>query len=463
VRWDLVIVTGFYAAFATLLERTTGLFTPWGVVLAFGGWAVCVAALAWPCPRPAGRWLAVLLALATIHGLYRSARFSRLMYLADVEAWAVARIALLVALLLSMALAGLTFWPRRGRAPAVATHLVGAATVLALLVARAMVVPASPSPHIDVFTSATRAAEYLLEGRNPYAQAYVDIYAGAVGYPPGYPYPPGVLLPEALARWLLGDIRWALIAADAVTVLGLSRIAGRLGAAAAVRWWLPLLWLSFSAAPFSREQAWVDPLLMAAAVAVVALLLEQRVVAAGAALGYACSVKQYAIIAATLVVVAVVVACPPRSVWRLVAAGGVVMAAVIGPFLLVDPASFLHSTIRAQLAQATRTDALTLTAGLVRCCGVRLPGAVMLALGLGAVGLGAVYLHRARGRDWPAMLRACCAACTFAYGITFFFGKQAFLNYYELLLIFPVLYLALRSEADAGTGASQAPVPTMRA
>ena len=38
MRWDLVIVTGFYAAFATLLERTTGLFTPWGVVAAFGGW-----------------------------------------------------------------------------------------------------------------------------------------------------------------------------------------------------------------------------------------------------------------------------------------------------------------------------------------------------------------------------------------------------------------------------------------
>src|SRR2546422_581703 len=164
-------------------------------------------------------------------------------------------------------------------------------------------VPASPRPHLAWFTSPPRAADYLLEGRNPYAGAYVDIYAGTVGYPPGYPYPPGVLLPEALARWLLGDIRWALIAADAVTVLGLSRIAGRLGAAAAVRWWLPLLWLSFPAAPFSREQAWVDPLLIAAVVAVVALLIEQRLVAAGAALGYACSVKQYAIIAATLVVV----------------------------------------------------------------------------------------------------------------------------------------------------------------
>ena len=462
MRWDLVIVTGFYAAFATLLERTTGLFTPWGVVLAFGGWAVCVAALAWPCPRPAGRWLAVLLALATIHGLYRNARFSRLMYLVDLEAWAVARTALLVALLLSLALAGLTFWPRRGRAPAVATHVVGAAAVLALFVARAMVVPASPSPHIDVFTLATRAADYLLEGRNPYAGAYVDIYAGTVGYPPNYPYLPGVLLPEALARWLLGDIRWALIAADGVTMLGLSRIAGRLGAAAAERWWLPLLWLSFSAAPFSREQAWVDPLLIAATVAVVALLLEQRFVAAGAALGYACSVKQYAIIAAALVVVAVVVACPRRTVWRLVVAGGVVMAAVIGPFLLVDPASFLHSTVRMQLAQPLRTDALTLTAGLVRYYGVRVPDGVTLALGLAAVVLSAAYLARSRGADWPAMLRACCAACTFAYGVAFFFGKQAFLNYYEFLLIFPVLYLALRSEPSAGTGAQGAPVPAIR-
>ena len=59
--------------------------------------------------HPSGRWLAVLLALATIHGLYRSARFSRLMYLVDLEAWALARTALLAALLLSVALAGLTF------------------------------------------------------------------------------------------------------------------------------------------------------------------------------------------------------------------------------------------------------------------------------------------------------------------------------------------------------------------
>ncbi|MGZ3709381.1 MAG: hypothetical protein ACXWPM_11895, partial [Bdellovibrionota bacterium] len=64
---------------------------------------------------------------------------------------------------------------------------------LLLLTIQILVPAISPHPHIDVFVNNTAAVDFFLQGLNPYSQHYVDIYAGAYAYKPGFLYLPGVL------------------------------------------------------------------------------------------------------------------------------------------------------------------------------------------------------------------------------------------------------------------------------
>jgi len=164
----------------------------------------------------------------------------------------------------------------------------------------------SPRPFIDVFVFQQEGAAALLRGLNPYQLGFRDLYAASGEtlrwYGPGivhdgrvwaYPYPPLTLLFEAPFLKILGDVRWANVVALAVAAWAIARIhGGVLGEVAAV-------FLLFQARTFFvLEQAWTEPLVLAAFAASLWLALREprRVphwLALGLALGLLLCSNQY--------------------------------------------------------------------------------------------------------------------------------------------------------------------------
>jgi hypothetical protein len=321
------------------------------------------------------------------------------------------------------------------KSPRLGGSMAGAAAACWLL-AQVVVVIGSPHPLIDVFTSNTDAADYLIRGLNPYAQKYVDIYNGKYDYPPGFVYWPGVLYPETLARWCLGDIRWALVAADLGICACLLSIARTLQVRPLLRMLLPLLWLSFPLKPHLLEMAWVDPLLIFFGLLTVDAVLKRRLAWAGLALGVFCGVKQYSVFFGVLTFAAVWASQGARAAFKLVARSAVSFAALLVPFIAWDAHSFFYNTVQVLLTQGMRDDSLSIPAAVYHYRKIVMSGGVMAASYATALILSLVLVFRRRGS-----LRSLAGALVISYGAVFLMGKQSFGNYYYFFTSFAFLSL----------------------
>jgi hypothetical protein len=125
----------------------------------------------------------------------------------------------------------------------------------------------APSPLIDVFVFHRDAADALAHGQNPYAITFPDIYGqkgnwvygqgvakdGRLQF--GYPYPPLTLLMTAAAKLSLGDARYAMLAAMLASGIMIYLIRpDRIGMLAAV------LLLFTPRSFYVLESAWTEPL-----------------------------------------------------------------------------------------------------------------------------------------------------------------------------------------------------------
>jgi hypothetical protein len=328
---------------------------------------------------------------------------------------------------------------------------------------------AVPQPYVDVFVANTLGADYLLNGQNPYVGKYPDIYHGFYDYVPGYVYWPGVLYIQTLAKAIFGDVRYATIIAEFITVLSLRKILKLLKWDPLFRNVIPILWLSFPVSFFVLQQSWVDPLLICAAVLVVLFLTEKKMNWAAVALGYFCAIKQYSVFFSFLV--GVYVLLRPKSEgafgatlrdpkswnWkeftRFVGISGAVFFALVLPFALWDWDGFYFNTVSQLLSQKMRMDSLSLIAGFARS-GIMISGMQILIVYLVAV-VSSVYWIATKSRS--NQLQTLTSGLIVTYGATFLFGKQAFCNYYYLLSFFVLLNLFVRpapSMAPPRRGAS---------
>jgi hypothetical protein len=320
-----------------------------------------------------------------------------------------------------------------------------------LILAKVFALLASPHPFIDVFTISTAACDYFRQGINPYAQSYPDIYRGAYGYTPTYPYWPGVLLPQTLSRLVLGDIRFAYILADLVTVASLISISKSLRWPRDLSYLAPLLWLSFPVTLFVLDQSWIDTFLVTATTVFVAMFLGKRWVATGIALGYLCATKQYSVFFAFLSLLMFLT--PPfrasKAFLKVTVATLVSFLILMLPFIVWDWDAFYRSTIAEFLVMPMRPDALTVIAALYWNLGWSLSGSVSAMIYLVVLGGASVFLWK-RSRDSFQALRAWSAAVVMVYGVIFLFGKQAFCNYYYLLAYFVLVnaVVGLQIESD---------------
>lgn len=305
---------------------------------------------------------------------------------------------------------------------------------------------ASPGPLIDVTVWHREALEALAAGQNPYALTMPNIYGRTDWYAPGladaarvhvgYPYPPLSLLLAAPGHWLFGDYRYANLLALTASgwLLAYARPSWLSRGAAALFLFTPKMF-------FVLEQGWTEALAVLAMAAVVFCACR-----APRALPYAfgalLATKQYFVLLAP---VAFLLAGSPfewRSQVRFLLKAGATAAVLTLPAFLWNPAAFLRSVVMFQALQPFRPDALSYLAATAEHGRPLLPQWVNFGAAAVAIALGAWRAPRS-----PAGFALTAAV---AFLLFFAFAKQAFCNYYFLIvgMLCCALATAVRPEQE---------------
>lgn len=306
----------------------------------------------------------------------------------------------------------------------------------------------SGAPHIDVYTFTRHAADALLHGRNPYAIHYPLIYDARLVetfYPPGvvvngevtvgYSYPPLPLL-LFLPAHLLGDPRWALLAAMLGTAIFLLRLApARAGF---------LVAMVFLFAPrniYTVGQSWVEPF---CGLFLVGFVWSLRRGSRWAPywFGAFLASKQFCVLMLPLALLTLPETRRPGFLLR---ALGLAVAVTL-PFFVWNPAAFWEAVGAFHFRNPLRTDALSLAVTVYRNWGMILPPALSFGMALAAL------WTVSRGSQ-PGLLRFLGGGAV-VWLVFFVTAKQAFCNYYYLALVFlaaaaAVSLPAIKPQADA--------------
>ena len=284
----------------------------------------------------------------------------------------------------------------------------------------------------DVLLFQRSSAAALLHGQNPYAIRFPNIFAPFEGFYGkgvvvhdvlqfGFPYPPLSLLLAVPGAWL-GDVRYAHVSAMTLAgaAIGYTQPGRRAFLAAALFLFSPRFGhlLCF---------AWTEPfVVLTLATSVLCVRRAPRLLPV--ALGLFLAVKQYQVLAIPALWL-VIESRPQRSrlgsFLRLLAKSGAVALAVTLPLAIWNLREFVRSVILLQLKQPFRPDALSFMAAWTRAGGR--PSSA-LAFVLAALAM-LVAL-----RTLPRTGAGFAAAIALVYLVFFSFNKQAFCNYYFLVI-----------------------------
>jgi hypothetical protein len=319
--------------------------------------------------------------------------------------------------------------------------VLGVHFLLGMWVLRAM-----PQPGVDVCLFQREAGRVLLGGGNPYAMTFPNLYSDAsrvygVGTFAGdrllfgFPYPPLSLL-LVLPGQSLGDFRIShLLATTLAGALIAAARPGRVATAAAA------LFLFTPRGLFVLEAGWTEPLAVLLLAMVVffacrekSFLFESRLNEGGGdgssiwglviSLALLLVVKQYMILIAPL---GVWLLWPQRArMLRQILVAIVIAMCVTVPMALWHLRAFMWSVVLLQFHQPVRPDALSFLPRLIEL--TRIPGATALPF---LVVLAMMVWSILRLPRNPA---AFAAATALMFLLFFAFNKQAFCNYYFLVI-----------------------------
>jgi len=401
------------AVTAALVAATLGLALS-------GGMARRVSSLA---AVPVRRWVLAVVGLALVY------QFQVLLRSPDDAFFAVPEPQLEPALRVALVVAGLASLATlvtsgRSRAACFALAVV---IFVGLGVA---VVASGPDRQLDVWMFQHDAAVGLLQGQNPYSLVYPDLYPGTSFYGPGlvrdgvltfgFPYPPLGLVLVLPAQALTGDFRYAdVVALATATVLLAFAVRDAIGPPAA------LLFLFTPPVVLVLRQGWTEPLVVLAfAVLVFAVARAPHWLAV--ALGAILAVKQYGFLLLPLIWRHL--GAPPgnrRARARIVVGGLLAAAVVTVPFAIWDLDAFMRSVVAVQFQQPFRSDALSYLVPLTGHDDAAPLWLLPIAVGL------AYLLALTRAPRTAAGLAAGAGLVFLAF---FAFNKQAFANYYFLVI-----------------------------
>jgi hypothetical protein len=321
-----------------------------------------------------------------------------------------------------------------------------AAALLAFLVVGAWVIRTSPEPFIDVYVFQRDAARALVSGENPYALRYPDIYGNSPFYGEGlsvngrlafgFPYPPLSLYLVLPFQVLLGDYRYAQLGAMALAAL-LMALMRPGGAGRAVA----MLYLLMPRSLFVLEQGWTEPLVVLAMAATVFLALHRPRWLAPA-LGALLVLKQYLVVVAPLALL--LPQARPAPVERRRFLAWLLLPGLLSlPLALWSFKDFWFDVVALQLYQPFRTEALSYLAWWAQNH-ERPSTALAFLAALAGLGLAAWRAPRT-----PAGFAAAAGTVLLLF---FAFNKQAFCNYYALVVgVFACAAALAGPDGDADT------------
>ncbi|HEV8290553.1 MAG TPA: hypothetical protein VGP94_01455, partial [Tepidisphaeraceae bacterium] len=295
------------------------------------------------------------------------------------------------------------------------------------------IIKTTPNPFIDVFVFQQESADALLHGRNPYSMTFTNIYGegsfvyakelqvdGHVNF--GFPYAPLSLL-MIIPGYLAGDHRYAQLVA-LVIAAGLVAFArpGIIATLAAI------LLLTTSRVFMVLELGWTEPLVILWLAATVFCACRYPR-ATPYMLGLLLASKQYTILIPPLAALLVTPYFAWRGYGKLLLKAFLVIAVVSLPLILWDPHAFMRSAVTLQLKQPLREDALSYllwwywhvdkeaakAMTWLPFAGV----AVMIPL--------CIWL-------WPRNAGGFAGAVAMVYFTFFALNRQAFCNYYFLVI-----------------------------
>lgn len=412
-------------AVGVAIQLGGGTYTPEAMLLVTLAFACCFLAITMPSLRwveraadsPAifvlGAGLAVQLALAFGSPVVVYAA-------ADTKIYELHRESLALAAILAGAGLSRKPWLGRARMP----------LLLALFVHLGItVVKSSPNPHIDVYAWHLEAFRALATFHDPYALTMPNIYGFTGWYAPGlatpasvfvgFPYPPLSLFFAWLGH-LAGDYRYAMVAAMTLAA-GFMAYAGpgRLGPTIAA------VFLFTPRSLFVLEQGWTEPLVVLTLAATV-FCARRLPRALAPAFGLLLASKQYAVFLLPLASL-FRPRFPTRREHLLFVVQAVLLAAIFTvPMALWSLRPFVNSVIVFQGKQPFRGDALSYLVWSARDGVPRLPLWLNFAAALVALG---IALWRA-----PRTAAGFAASASFVFLAFFSFAKQAFCNYYFMIL-----------------------------
>lgn len=312
-------------------------------------------------------------------------------------------------------------------------------------------------PGIDVFNFQATASWALSHGLNPYTFRYPSIYpAGTPFYGPGiadahgmltvgFPYLPLSLLMVLPAQLIGGDVRYALVIAMGLSAILMSAARpGRIGPLAAV------VFLLTPRALYVLNLAWTEPLLVLT-FSLTMFCACRWPKALPWCLGLYLSTKQYAVLAIPLLPLLLEGSNLWKSFRDALVKAGLVVAVINLPFFAWNPHAFFRSIVEFQFLQPFRIDALSYLVFVYNHAGkLELPIWTSLPPLVIAIALG---LRRAVHS--PAGF---AAALTFMYLAFFEFNKQAFCNYYYLVIATACWSIAAARTDGSTRVISQAPI-----
>ncbi len=281
----------------------------------------------------------------------------------------------------------------------------------------------SPTPRIDVWTVQQQGAHALFEGKNPFQEVHAGDTGPRTANDVPYVYPPMQLYVTAPAWKLVGDTRYAILAAALLLGFALRAIARRFGAASlpAVLEDAPALFVWCTPKFFFiLEQAWVDPVQIAWVSALVLSAAYNRPWLTAVLAGLVVGAKQ------TMLIVAGLYGFGLRFSLKQWALAGAVALATFLPWMLWDFGAWKHANFDFLSALPVRPDALTYITWVRRKFGVEIPYVLAFPVSATLIGLAAWKGPRTIGRITMAVVAS----------VTSFFviNKWAFANYYFTLL-----------------------------
>jgi len=323
----------------------------------------------------------------------------------------------------------LSLMPMRG-GPRWAHRSLIILTFVAIFFAGIWMIKVSPKPFIDVYMFQQTSSEALLQGHNPYLLTPPNIYGNMLYYGAqlvkngkmtiGNPYPPLSIYLSSISYAVTKDILYS----DLVAIL----VAGMLMVFLRPSRETLLATYIFLFTPriyYVIEQSWTEPLVLVLAVAVVWCAMH-RPAWKYLALGLMIASKQYMVFMLPLIFLLF----SPGSTKRIWAQslGWTVGSAfvVTAPLAFWNFPAFLWDVGLAQLYQVSRIDALSYATAYARVFGY-FPTQFLSLVVLGA----ALLLFLRFGERTPAGF---ASALALGLGLFFAFSKQAFCNYYFLVI-----------------------------